>query len=97
MPLYDLGDIDDVGRRAGMCMTFAAIGVIAGPPISGAINNATGGFSAVGFYGGKCILVLSVVPTAVLTNFAVGSMMLLSCVLMLITRHLVLRKFFGKF
>ena len=54
MPLYDLGDIEDVGRRAGMCMTFAALGSIAGPPISGAINSATGGFSAVGFYAGEC-------------------------------------------
>lgn len=76
LPMYDLGDINDVGRRAGMCMTFAAIGSIMGPPIAGAINNATGGFSAVGFYA--------------------GSMMLLSCVMMAITRQLVLRKFLGK-
>lgn len=55
MPLYGLGDIDDVGRRAGMCMLFAAIGSAAGPPISGAINHATGGFSAVGFYAGQCM------------------------------------------
>jgi MFS transporter, MCT family, solute carrier family 16 (monocarboxylic acid transporters), member 10 len=55
MPLYDLGDTDDLGRRAGMCMTFAAIGSIMGPPISGAINKATGGYSAVGFYAGECL------------------------------------------
>jgi MCP family monocarboxylic acid transporter-like MFS transporter 10 len=53
MPLYDLGDIDDVGRRSGMCMTFCAIGAMVGPPISGVINNATGGFTAVGFYAGS--------------------------------------------
>jgi MCP family monocarboxylic acid transporter-like MFS transporter 10 len=53
MPLYELGDIEDVGRRAGMAMSFAAIGAVAGPPISGAINKATGGFSAVGYYAGE--------------------------------------------
>ncbi|KAG5633038.1 hypothetical protein DXG03_008739, partial [Asterophora parasitica] len=50
MPLYELGDVEDVGRRAGMVMTFAALGAIAGPPISGIINKATGGFGAVGYY-----------------------------------------------
>lgn len=53
MPLYELGDIEDVGRRAGMAMTFVAIGAVVGPPISGAIYNASGGFSAVGYYAGE--------------------------------------------
>ncbi|KAG6872975.1 hypothetical protein C0995_004514 [Termitomyces sp. Mi166 len=53
MPAYALGDIEDVGRRAGMVMTFASFGAIAGPPISGAINQATGGFLAVGYYAGE--------------------------------------------
>lgn len=53
MPLYDLGDIEDVGRRAGMAMTFAAFGAVAGPPISGAISKTSGGFSTVGYYAGK--------------------------------------------
>ncbi|KAG6816511.1 hypothetical protein H0H87_005513 [Tephrocybe sp. NHM501043] len=58
MPAYALGDIEDVGRRAGLVMTFAAFGAIAGPPISGAINQASGGFSAVGYYAGEleCLL-----------------------------------------
>ncbi|KAG6911389.1 hypothetical protein DXG01_016486 [Tephrocybe rancida] len=53
LPAYALGDIEDVGRRAGMVMTFAAFGAIAGPPVSGAIKEASGGFSAVGYYAGK--------------------------------------------
>ncbi|KAF8065357.1 major facilitator superfamily domain-containing protein [Lyophyllum atratum] len=77
MPLYDLGELEDVGRRAGMVMTCAAFGAIAGPPISGAILHVSGGFSAVGYYA--------------------GSMMLLSCFLIMTTRHLVLKKLWGKF
>jgi hypothetical protein len=60
-----------------MTMTLTAIGALAGPPISGAINTASGGYSAVGYYA--------------------GSMILASIVLMLITRHLVLGKLWGKF
>lgn len=47
------GDMSDVGRRVGMTLTIAAAGALAGPPISGAINNATHGFKAVGYYAGK--------------------------------------------
>jgi len=36
-----------------MGMTFAAFGAIAGPPISGVIYRATGGYAAVGYYAGK--------------------------------------------
>lgn len=46
------GEIEDVGRRVGMAMTIIAIGALAGPPISGAINRATGGYEVVGFYAG---------------------------------------------
>ncbi|KAJ7580774.1 major facilitator superfamily domain-containing protein [Mycena floridula] len=76
-PLYELGDISDVGRRTGMVMSIVALGALAGPPISGAINKASGGYEAVGYYA--------------------GSMITLSVVLMLIARHLVLRKLWGKF
>lgn len=48
----DMGGVGDVGRRTGMCMTILAFGALAGPPISGAINTATGGFKAVGYYAG---------------------------------------------
>ena len=47
-----MGDTHDVGLRVGMSMTVLAFGAVAGPPISGAINQATGGFEAVGDYAG---------------------------------------------
>lgn len=56
IPLYEMGDISDVGRRTGMAMSFAACGALAGPPISGAIFGATGGYHAVGYYAGSMIL-----------------------------------------
>ncbi|KAJ7188775.1 major facilitator superfamily domain-containing protein [Mycena filopes] len=77
LPMYHLGDIADFGRRSGMAISLTAIGALAGPPISGAINEATGGFEAVGYYAGSVILA--------------------SIVLMLVTRHLVLGKVWGKF
>ncbi|KAJ6559229.1 major facilitator superfamily domain-containing protein [Mycena vulgaris] len=60
LPLFALGEISDIGRRTGMALTIAALGALAGPPISGAINTATGGFEAVGYYAGSTI-VLAVV------------------------------------
>lgn len=48
----DMGDTNDVGRRVGMFMSILALGALAGPPISGAINTATGGFKAVGYFAG---------------------------------------------
>ncbi|KAJ7655737.1 major facilitator superfamily domain-containing protein [Mycena polygramma] len=77
LPMFHLGDMADVGRRSGMAMSLTAIGALAGPPISGAINSATGGYAAVGYYA--------------------GSMILASIILMLVTRHLVLGKLWGKF
>ncbi|TFK36466.1 MFS general substrate transporter [Crucibulum laeve] len=55
-PMMDLGETGDVGRRVGMFMSILAIGALAGPPISGAINTATGGFNAVGYYAGSTVL-----------------------------------------
>ncbi|KAJ7252471.1 major facilitator superfamily domain-containing protein [Mycena rebaudengoi] len=60
LPIFELGEVEDVGRRTGMALTIAAFGALAGPPISGAINTATGGFTAVGYYAGSTII-LSVV------------------------------------
>lgn len=51
-PMMEFGDTKDVGRRLGMFMTILSLGALAGPPISGAINTATGGFEAVGYYAG---------------------------------------------
>ena len=51
-PLIEMGDRQTVGVRLGMFFTILAMGALAGPPISGAINTATGGFKAVGYYAG---------------------------------------------
>ncbi|KAK7057635.1 MFS domain-containing protein [Favolaschia claudopus] len=77
LPMFYLGEVADVGRRSGMAQTLTAIGALAGPPISGAINTASGGYHAVGYYAGSVILV--------------------AIVLILITRHMVLGKLWGKF
>ena len=52
-PIMDMGDTEDVGRRLGMFMSILSIGALAGPPISGAISTATGGFKDVGLYAGS--------------------------------------------
>ncbi|KAF7983121.1 hypothetical protein HWV62_24079 [Athelia sp. TMB] len=52
-PMIALGGVEDVGRRVGMGMTILALGALAGPPISGAVERATGGFEAVGFYAAR--------------------------------------------
>ncbi|KAF8902813.1 MFS general substrate transporter [Gymnopilus junonius] len=75
-PLMEMGETYDVGRRIGMFLTITAFGALIGPPISGAINTATGNFKAVGYYAGSAALI--------------------GVVLMLITRHLILRRIFGK-
>ncbi|KAF9020820.1 MFS general substrate transporter [Hymenopellis radicata] len=56
-PVMEFGDASDVGRRVGMMMSILALGALAGPPISGAINTGTGGFEAVGYYAGSAVLV----------------------------------------
>lgn len=52
-PLIAMGGTHDVGLRLGMFFTVLAFGALAGPPISGAINQSTGNFKAVGYYAGK--------------------------------------------
>jgi len=52
VPTVVMGDMDDAGRRTGIVMTVTALGAITGPPISGAIAQATDGFKAVGYYAG---------------------------------------------
>lgn len=51
-PMMDIGGEGDVGRRVGMFMSITALGAVAGPPISGAINAGTGGYQGVGYYAG---------------------------------------------
>jgi hypothetical protein len=50
--MIEFGETADVGRRIGMFTTIFAAGALVGPPISGAIYVATGGFEAVGYYAG---------------------------------------------
>lgn len=52
-PIITFGEIKDVGRRVGAGMTILSIAALAGPPISGAIYEKTGGFEAVGYYAGE--------------------------------------------
>ncbi|KAH0583380.1 hypothetical protein H2248_009007 [Termitomyces sp. 'cryptogamus'] len=56
-PIMSLGVTDDIGRRIGMFMSILSLGALAGPPISGAINTASGGFEVVGYYAGSMVLV----------------------------------------
>ncbi|KAG0707852.1 MFS general substrate transporter [Suillus ampliporus] len=51
-----MGEMEDAGRRVGMFMSLAAFGAIAGPPISGAISTASGGFVDAGYYAGGIIM-----------------------------------------
>ncbi|KAG6816512.1 hypothetical protein H0H87_005514 [Tephrocybe sp. NHM501043] len=94
-PMMELGATDDLGRRLGMFMSIFALGALAGPPISGAINTATGGFKVVGYYAGTIPFHGEYYIMIYLS--CSGSMVLVAVVLMSITRHLVLRKFVGKF
>lgn len=54
VPAVALGPMEDIGRRTGLLMTVLSFGALAGPPISGAVNDTTNGFSAVGIYAGQC-------------------------------------------
>jgi MCP family monocarboxylic acid transporter-like MFS transporter 10 len=52
-PVAKMGEMEDVGRRTGMLMSVISAGAVAGPPISGAIRDATGSFVDVGYYAGE--------------------------------------------
>ncbi|KAI0636537.1 MFS general substrate transporter [Trametes polyzona] len=56
-PVVRMGKTHDVGVRVGMSMTVVAIGAVAGPPISGAINAATGTYKYTGIYAGSAVMV----------------------------------------
>ncbi|KAH0591409.1 hypothetical protein H2248_001487 [Termitomyces sp. 'cryptogamus'] len=56
-PIMSLGVTDDIGRRIGMFMSILSLGALAGPPISGAINTASGGFEVVGYYAGSMVMI----------------------------------------
>lgn len=94
MPAMSMGAVGDVGRRTGLFLSFAAFGALGGPPISGAINSATGGFEDVGWYAGKCSRVPFATPCL---NDGAGGIVVLSVCLLFLTRYLHLGKLTGKF
>ncbi|PIL23134.1 MFS general substrate transporter [Ganoderma sinense ZZ0214-1] len=51
-PFTRMGPVSDVGVRIGMGLTIMSVGILAGPPIAGAIVDATGSFRNVGLYAG---------------------------------------------
>ncbi|KAF7793231.1 hypothetical protein EIP86_004341 [Pleurotus ostreatoroseus] len=55
VPLLGMGDIRELGTRMGLFLSVISIGALAGPPISGAINEATGGFVLVGVYAASLV------------------------------------------
>ncbi|KIO16962.1 hypothetical protein M407DRAFT_33392 [Tulasnella calospora MUT 4182] len=71
-PVAHLGDTVDVGRRTGMMFTIVSIGSLIGPPISGAIYAANGGFMEVGIYAG-CTIVVYVVILMLVKKSAIGT------------------------
>jgi MFS family permease len=73
VPLVMMGDMRSAGRRTGTGFSVIAFGALAGPPISGAIYQATGGFKDVGYYAGSCILV-AVVFLCLAKYLAIGSL-----------------------
>jgi len=56
-PLMPMGEMADVGSRIGIFVTILGCGALIGPPISGAIYRATGGYTAVGYYAGSMVMV----------------------------------------
>ncbi|KAK0490502.1 major facilitator superfamily domain-containing protein [Armillaria novae-zelandiae] len=65
IPVFELGEISNIGQRTGMTMSIAALGAVAGPPISGAIYTATGGFEAMGYYAGSLVMLAVILIYAV--------------------------------
>jgi MFS transporter, MCT family, solute carrier family 16 (monocarboxylic acid transporters), member 10 len=95
-PIVEMGETHDVGLRMGMYFTVIAVGALAGPPISGAINQATGGYKAVGYYAGTLIAFSPSYSTNTHAPIFIGSSVVLSVALLIISRHLILRRVWGK-
>ena len=98
LPVMAFGEMEDVGRRVGMSLTILASGALAGPPISGAINAATGDFKAVGYYAGMAPSAPLAMHIWLIDLTCVGGMIVLAVMLMVLTRQLHLNwKLWGKF
>ena len=57
IPILEMGPLYDYGTRVGILVSIISLGALAGPPISGAINEHTGGFVLVGVYAGTAVVV----------------------------------------
>ena len=83
-----------------MFTTIFAAGALVGPPISGAIYVATGGFEAVGYYAGMMTRCSSDIFDAgadgIIHSLFTGSMVLLAVALLCVVRQLVLGRLWGK-
>lgn len=96
-PMIALGDSTDVGRRTGTFLTVISLCSLAGPPISGAIYHTMGGYSVAGIYAGRffsLLFILSASPEC-LTHVS-GSAMMVSVVLLALSRYFVLRGWRGR-
>lgn len=62
-PLIEMGELHDFGTRIGFFVSIVSLGALAGPPISGAINQRTGGFKYVGIYAGSAIVLAVMLMT----------------------------------
>jgi len=51
----------DIGQLAGFLLAAGSVASLIGPPIAGAIRDATGGFHAVAYYAGSSILLSSAI------------------------------------
>ncbi|KAG8947236.1 hypothetical protein FRC00_009226, partial [Tulasnella sp. 408] len=71
-PVAHLGDTADIGRRTGMMFTIVSVGALIGPPISGAIYAANGGFTQAGIFAGCAIVTCAGILTLVKIS-AVGT------------------------
>lgn len=96
-PLIELGETHDVGLRMGMFMTVFACGVLVGLPISGAIQQRTGNYTAVGIYAGAwCyFLTMRLCSNADMLGY-IAMVVIASTFMLLGVRHLVLRRLWGK-
>ncbi|KAI0343554.1 MFS general substrate transporter [Trametopsis cervina] len=56
-PTVQMGELKENPTRLGLFLTCMSLGALAGPPISGAILNSSGGFTLVGVWAGTVVMV----------------------------------------
>ena len=93
-PPVDMGPLNEYGTRFGLYVTCISFGALAGPPISGAINQNTGGFKYVGVYAGMSLLRMAAQERY--ERFASGSTIMASVALFLLTKYMKLGTLRGK-